>query len=211
MRTARHSPGRADLLASTRIMVFGCSPRGRMDTTFVHVKRSVVAGALCAVAAFVLAVPTALSADNTSVTNTVRIEASTGGNESGDGDVETGTTTNSISVETTVNGEVVERYSDTSTSPIDYQHSYRTGTTQVRTEARTGSSPRSSEQAEQRALPAVSQNGEAQPQATSAGAETGATSSFAADRTMDAPLSVLARVWDTVLGFISSLLAYVQT
>ena len=72
---------------------------------------------------FVFLMPYGAHAETVHIQNTIISRTSTGGNVVQDGQqAQTGESDNSVSVHTEINGETVENYSNTSWSPIFYEH-----------------------------------------------------------------------------------------
>ena len=83
--------------------------------------------------------PVALSAE-TVIENTVQVRSSSGGNVANSGEVVSGTSKNSISIQTTINGEVVEDYSSEGDEPVSYEKSIRLDEGKVETKVRASAS-----------------------------------------------------------------------
>lgn len=86
--------------------------------------------------ATMLFVSCSVHADTVSISNSIHVTSSSGGNvviqgssgepgaDGADGtSVSNGTSVNSVSVRTIINGEIAENYTSTSSTPITYQHS----------------------------------------------------------------------------------------
>ncbi len=83
--------------------------------------------------------PMSLAAETTEIKNIVSAHSSSGGNVVSEGEVVTGKAKNSISVQTVVNGQVVENFSSTSDKPVSYERTttLQTGTVTSKVNAST--------------------------------------------------------------------------
>ena len=91
-----------------------------------------------------LCVPAISFADNVTITNSFSSSANSGGNYAAGGEVVEGSSTNTTSVHTLVNGEVVEDYTESSSEPIEYHNTYTSETNNVSIETHTEASTETS-------------------------------------------------------------------
>jgi hypothetical protein len=83
--------------------------------------------------------PIALFAETAVINNVVKVNSSSGGNFVSSGEVVTGTPKNSVSVQTSINGEMVENYSHTTKGSVDYDRTtiVKAGSIQTNVQAST--------------------------------------------------------------------------
>jgi hypothetical protein len=89
--------------------------------------------------------PIALFAETTVINNIVKVNSSSGGNFVSSGEVVTGTLKNSVSVQTSINGEIVENYSHTTEEEsVNYERTTTVKAGSVQTSVQASTSAASS-------------------------------------------------------------------